>query len=788
MSASQRRYRVRIAQRGASEVDGYVEFILELGDLAEPPVVRGSLVHPLDGATELRPLTVLGIDTDGGLIAAFTEGGRWAALGRLCDLQWQEVLDGSSADWVTYGVGRVSGLDEQDGPGLFRIEISDETYAARRGVVFQHADTTQLWPSGLRWEWRGIRPAPPASGEDTTPLIPAPPTDNVRRIELTFGGEGNAFWKDITAELIDWIRDDTVPEPDADPDAGNFEYLRLRYPDSDGHMRDWEVIGFAKSSPVWSLETLETPDESGGGLNSFLTITMWVREPSGVTPAEHGDGYLYAPKAPPSSQLRLHLGVASSEHPYGNDPIYPPSGLPQMPGEGAGWLHIADATRRVWQELGLRYDEDALAALEQDLSFPAIAPVIEKTPEDPHKYMQEEWWGPNGLLALRDRQGRMKLVDIRPPSLDADLSGLPLLDSSNSANHRWRLVGREQMNSVTWEWVRWGNDMTGLPERTSIQVGTLGVYRTVNEEPGPVGLDGLYGTVGRLGPVEPEDIDVMPHRPRTFSARAGLEPLGLEQGTGVVRNLSVYYSGRGATWQDVAGAMTEFLLAAFQDGAMRGQCEIKGSLADELDEGDYLLVDCAKVKVANPGVRARGAKMLVLLLSLTRFPAYAEAEYLVLRPADIFLCPIEDDPSTWLVSPATGVATMRIDLGDIGDHSEGLVFEVRARKSTHITSTFFGWNPIDGAGDSGEQVDMTVRLMHGDTELQVWNETDIPGSTWQIYHLTVTQGVREAISDWAGLSLEITRGGEVNSSFELAWRHLQISRITVVQPSVGVAS
>lgn len=763
MSAEQRRYRVRIAERGAPDVDGYVEFTLELGDLAAPPVVQGSLAHPLGGSTELRPLTVLGIDRDGNLIRAFTASQRWTALGRLCDLQWQLTSDDPSDDgaWTTYGVGRVSGLAESDGPGLFHIEISDESYAVRRGVLFQHADTTQLWPRGIRWSWRGWGGADAASGEDTTPVFPAP-TDTVRRIELTYGGEGNAYAREITDDLISWINDDTVPEPDTDPAGGNFTHLRLRYPDTDGHMRDWEVIGFDEDAPQWSLATLESPAESGGGLNIFYTITVWIREPSNATPAATGEGYLYAPTAPPSAQMRLHLGVGSSEHPYGTDAIYEPSfGIPNEPGEGAGYLHVADLTRRAWAELGVRYDEDSLAALEQDLSFPALAPAIEAPVEDPHKWLQEEVWGPNGLVALRDRQGRMKLVDVRPPSETVDLNQLPVLNASNSALHRWRLLGREQMNSVTWEFTHYGTLIS--PERTTVDMGDLGAYDTTLGEPGAPALDGFVATPGTVGPVEPEDIDLMPHRPRTFSARAGLEPLGIEQGTGISRGLSAYYSGRGIAWREAAGAVTQFLLDLFQDGAMRGQCEVRGDVADQLEEGDYVLVDCASVKVANPGARNRTAKLLALLLSVTRYPAHAEAEYLVLRPADVFVCPKEDDESTWFVSPSTVLSTARLALGAIGEPpNTGLNFEIRARKNAAF----------------GDTVDMTVRLLHGETVLQEWTESSIP-SSWTVYEFEVDESALQQLSgsEFDELALEISRGGSVGA-IALAHRRLEISRIS----------
>ncbi|MCI0436846.1 MAG: hypothetical protein L0271_24885, partial [Gemmatimonadetes bacterium] len=160
--AVQRRYRVRFAFRDAASIsDSQVEFALDVPELGAAPVVAGSFVHPLQGATEMRPLHVRGVDRAGALIQAFAEAGRWAVLGRIVDIQWQDASDDPLYDpWTTFGTGRCSGLDELDGPGLFRVEISDETWVVRSGALFTVGGTTQLWPAGLRYPWRGLFPAP----------------------------------------------------------------------------------------------------------------------------------------------------------------------------------------------------------------------------------------------------------------------------------------------------------------------------------------------------------------------------------------------------------------------------------------------------------------------------------------------------------------------------------------------------------------------------------------------------------------------------------------------------
>src|SRR5687768_6151224 len=230
----QRRYRVRIGQRGAVEIDeSSVDFVLDVPDLGEAPVVAGSFVHPLDGATELRPLHVLGIDTNGALIDAFSTEGRWAALGRLVDIQWQDAADDPISDeWTTYGTGRCSGLDEQDGPGRFRIEISDESWTARKNRVFTEGGTTALYPQDRLWgRWKGY-----PHHEFNWPL------GRTAEIDDTLGDLVRIRLRSLTTEelatlrsdLVEYIRSLILPAGDLDFGStagthGNFRGLVLRY-------------------------------------------------------------------------------------------------------------------------------------------------------------------------------------------------------------------------------------------------------------------------------------------------------------------------------------------------------------------------------------------------------------------------------------------------------------------------------------------------------------------------------------------------------------------------------
>ena len=631
-----RRYRVRFAIQGATEVnDSTVDFILNVADLSAIPVIAGSFVHPLDGATEMRPVTIEAVDYAGALIDAFAANGHWVALGRVVDVQWQDSADDPISDaWTTYGTGRCSGLDELDGPGKFKVELSDETWVSRKGEIFNIADTTQLWPAGVRWPWRGFDAAPAGSGTVVGN------TGSMYQINVSGSGAAGTILHDrctVTSDLVRFVNNDFIAPSLRSSTAVNFQTLRVSF---DGI--EYEVNGFGSIAGA-SISTLEAAESSGS-----LSFTVWVywKGIPFVVPSGTADVFLYS-VGEPSDSLPLHLGTESS-HLWGY-PLPSTSGFPTR----GGYLHVADLSRRFFDELGMRYNAANLTALEADLSLPLLAPYILSVPGDPQKWMQQEVWGPNLLLALRDVDGRMKIADLRPPSVNQDLSGFPIFTVANSKTHRWRLVGRDAVNSLNWSYEEYHDGGLGpilpkyFPGPPAVSSVLFGV--PINVKPGDTvegpRLDLLARRTNFFGPFEDPYFEFIGRREKTFSASSPLEPLDLSIGANMIRVISAIATGRGNLF-DAVGIATysQYLLDIYQYGPMLGTCECSGTLAETIEEGDYAIVDCGSVKIANPFTAARFGKVLVLILSVTRYPAHAEIEYLIVRPALLFACPDPDDP------------------------------------------------------------------------------------------------------------------------------------------------
>jgi hypothetical protein len=207
---------------------------------------------------------------------------------------------------------------------------------------------------------------------------------------------------------------------------------------------------------------------------------------------------------------------------------------------------------------------------------------------------------------------------------------------------------------------------------------------------------------------------------------------------------------------------TQFVLEVYQDGPFYGSCEIGGSTAETLEEGDYVVVDCGSVKIANAGTEARFGHLLVLILSLTRYPAHAEVEYLVVRPIPLFQCPTPTDALTWLVSGYNAIETVRLFFG-VPEPLSGdvLTFNIEARKNL--------------AG--GHTINMGVALYEGATLITDWLEYDI-SDTFTIFPFTLDVSDQAAITDWDNLFLEITRGGDTGGATS-TWRRIEIDRIWV---------
>ena len=593
MTAVDREFRVRVATAGSDTVDGSVAFTLGGDDLAAVPVASGQVAHLLSGRTESRPFTVPVLDRQGILTGNLTADGRWSCIGRLVDVQSRTLPSGS---WETYATGRLSAVSERGGPGRYEVEISDESWRARRSQIFEEADTTQLWPHGVTHPWRGFPAAHPASGTRLRSV------GNIHRIRVVAGGTFPQAWRgrDPLPSLLRWLDSDAVEldgrQFGGGASGGNFRKARLRYGGT-----DYEIVSFGPGESLGDLlETLRDPERRfRSSEREEVVVHVWVYSPG--TPPASAQAAIVADGAEPSEATPLHVGLGDTTHPWG--------------GTGDGWIHPATLTRRYWESTGQSYDSTGLSALEADSTFPLLAFRVTATPSDPDQWFSQHVWGPCQLIALRDSQGRRKLVDMRLPTSapfaggapPIDIDALPVLDDSNSRGHTWQLVGRDGVNSIRWSYLH------------CVQHGLGDLDESL------AGLDGISAEERDAAPIEGDTIVQLGRRETRYSLIGVREPTaGLGRGFGLGVTAPLFEAVTSVTSRDI--------LDRYQDGAVRGSLEVGRSVAEGIQEGDLVILDQDSLKGANPASGDRSGQRLVQVIGKTAHPAYAEIEYSDLGP------------------------------------------------------------------------------------------------------------------------------------------------------------
>lgn len=598
MTAVAHSYRVRVYVAGD---DNTVDFDLALDDISGPPVVTGLITRPTTGRTEMRPFTVLAIDNDGTLTAALTEQsggfGRWQALGRRVDVQFSQ--DGGA--FTTYGSGRISRLDEADGPGRYRIEISDESWLARKAEIFRPTatgpNTTQLWPAGVKGDWRGFQAAGTAQGSDL--IGPNPPIYQIRVSAL----DRKSL---VTSQLVRFLDELAIAQPVVPQggaiglDTNNFGPLRLNYAGV-----DYPVVSFhplaTSNDLLYSLERVQ--DETFVGDDPLNRIFIWFV--AATAPPASGLVFLHAPDSPPTEDLPLHIGLADAGHDWGTS---------------NGWIHPATLTRRVWDEVGVRYDNASLSALEADGTLPQLAPRVTEQVDNAERWLEDHVWGPCMLIALRGPNGVRKLIDMRLPQ-DLDPDTLPMLDATNTRATTWRLLGNEAVNSIIWKYLH--HSQPPLARRAFLKGGDPA-------ERGPhfsdAELDGFVVEEREIEPIERDTIDEIGRRSLKLKLLGSLEPTTAPTRTVYIPTVA------GSNFIEVTKTISSELLDIFQDGAYKIVGQVSRSVAEPLTEGDLVIIDLGSIGLPNPASGARSDLRLVRLMSITRHPAHAEVEFLDLGP------------------------------------------------------------------------------------------------------------------------------------------------------------
>jgi len=401
-------FRLRVHDLGTTTPGaGTVDFTLEA--LASYPDYGQQIIHPARSQTETSPWRFEVVDVDEALTdhLANASTGRMHLLGRL--LEVQENTNG--AGFATVCIGRISDVTLATNPANYVIEVSDERWVERRAVAFSEANTCQLWPPGLRYRWRAFGGFSLLDIASDAEGILVESSGSARKIRLY------SQWP-ISPEIVQWIRQDVVddPNPGRTDGEGNFEHLRL---DIGG--TDYPILTFGEVDGTDVLAGLDLLPQSPG-----LSIELWIWASSlaGTFSAS-----FWAPTAPPSPTLPLHIGVADDSHEWG----YP---------------NPFEFIQTLYDALGVRYDSAVFADLISIHEWNHIQRRLTSEVTDVASFLDDFYYGPLGYVAFINSSGEVapRLVRL-PEALDPDT-----LFEFNGSNLReaptWEHLGRDIVNVV----------------------------------------------------------------------------------------------------------------------------------------------------------------------------------------------------------------------------------------------------------------------------------------------------------------------------------------------------
>lgn len=413
------RYELRVHNAGVLDpTDGTVDYVLT--SFTQPPQAGGQLVRPTTGQAGSIPWTFEIADIAGAVTSRLGDtDGRLHQLGRVIEVR--QVVNAGPPQRIR--VGRLTAIGESL-PGQWRLEVSDERWIERRVSFFDQADTSQLYPPGLRYPFRRI---PVTASKAAVQVLET--SGSLKRLQLT------SPWG-LSPAIVQWIQDDIVEEPDPErtDDLGNFTHLRFEALDT-----NLEVVRFGNSADI--LHTLEEVDPDRG-----VNMTLWVADPGAALPSSVGarfEGALWAPTAPPSPTLPLHVGVHDPSHRLGylgND------------------MELAE---KMYAAKGVRLDAAQFSVLKASPHFDHGGWRITEIPRgDMAAWLEEHIYAPEGLVPFVNDDGELSPRPVRLP--DADPTSDAFVDVSNAFEFNasnlvepplWNALGSEVVNVVTARWV-----------------------------------------------------------------------------------------------------------------------------------------------------------------------------------------------------------------------------------------------------------------------------------------------------------------------------------------------
>lgn len=430
-SAIPKTYRYRIADAGASAVEGSVAYTFD-AEIADVGPVGGQRVYPKRSGTSSRPWSIEIADVGEAVTAILAGGdGRAQLLRRLADISVS--TDGGSF-YTVLATARIDDVEMVD-VAAFRLTHQDERLIERTTTIFEGSNTTRLAPAGLNAAWLDFQPPAPAryvvqsvdAGNDAT-VYDITQSDDRRENEV-IGDPAR-----VTPAGFDLMEADVVDDPG--PNQGNFTHLRASI---DGTDREIEAFnGGAGPSPLRYLGT-------GGDPRRIRRFRVsGYQDPGGVGAAV--EVYFHMLTHDPTEELRLHIGGQNGVDPFTlvkqiYDGTYQDAANPQT----------------------VRYETAAFTAYDPSTNPDGLIdnprfPKMHFDPDGPAtmgEWLDENIYGPLGVTPFINADGEIAPRYSRQPATDqvADPDALFEFTAANLAlpHPGWHNQGREQVTVVETE-------------------------------------------------------------------------------------------------------------------------------------------------------------------------------------------------------------------------------------------------------------------------------------------------------------------------------------------------
>lgn len=419
MAHDTRQLRLRIATPGAADVDGNVDVTLT-AEVGEVPTIRGPVIEPLEGRSISRPWSVSVVDQANVLASAIRDsGGRLDELLRLADVQ--QAVDGGA--WETVGTGRIVEVVEEERPGWMTVTLQDERHVESGTDIFTVANSVALFPPGRVVPYRFYPQVIPATLRTVGTVV----VDSVTFADFLV--EVRPHSRPATQQVID----------DMDGDArqfrtgvgGNFRHTRMHLVSTG---LDYPISHFTDVHPNFEVPTthiVSAPMTDGRGFGPRVFVEWSGSAP---TPGQlfTRDAWFWQPTAAPTDVAPLLIGGAAGVQPF----------------ELVEQIYALD----FGGEIEVRIDPTTLQAMQDDLRFGRFHFRITDV-ANMRAFLEDEIYGPLGVVPIPGRNGRLKMVSILLPNaagLDPDT--LKIITKSVATRHPgWRHTSRDLVTRLVYK-------------------------------------------------------------------------------------------------------------------------------------------------------------------------------------------------------------------------------------------------------------------------------------------------------------------------------------------------